>query len=129
MSETSDVTCAPRRIVLDVHNHPRSYVADNDRQKKRRRNKRYNNGQQGSMTNRQPCSIELQRAINAVTEYGRQAHAMGAIRAVNLLMNIAARLKVLAGEPRSAELLDLARETEIAVEEIRGTISRAYEPA
>jgi hypothetical protein len=116
--------------VLDVHNHPRSYVADNCHQKKRRRSKRYNGGgQQSSTTNRQPCSMELQRAINAVAEYGRQAHAMGAIRAVNLLMNIAARLKVLAGEPRPAELLDLARETEIAVEEIRGTISRAYEPA
>jgi hypothetical protein len=130
MSDTGDVASTGRRVVFDVHNnYPRSYVGDqpNGFRSKKRRNRKYGGPRQQPAQLQQPCSIELQRAINAVTEYGRQAHALGAIRALNLLMNVAARLKAMAGEPRPDELLDLANEAETAVAEIRGTMSRAYE--
>lgn len=110
MSEQNELAANSRRVVYSVCNN-----RNNQRKRfKRRDNNTSENG---------PCSVELQRAISAVIEYGKQAHIMGAIRALNLLQNIAVRLRTIALEPRSDELQNMAEQAEIAISEIRKSLN------
>lgn len=116
----SDVPTHARCVVYDVQNsynnrERRRY--DNNTKKHKQRNVVHQPGA--------PCAQELERAINTITEYGQQAYAMGAIRALNLLTNMAVRLRAIASAPRSDELCALAEEAEIAMEEIRSSLGRS----
>ena len=123
MSDPDAPTHQQRCVVYDVKN---SYSRDRRQQENRRyRYDKKNNGNQQRQPQNAPCAVELQRAISTITEYGQQAYAMGAIRALNLLTNLAVRLRTIAIAPQPEELQSLAEEAEIAIEEIRSSLGRS----
>lgn len=114
MSENNGSAALGRCVVYDV--------SKLNAQNHNRRNKRRKwSGNNSAQSNNSARSAELQRAIDAVVEYGKHVHTMGSINALNMLSNIAAKLRTVAnGSFISAdELRFIAEEAELAVADIR----------
>ena len=96
--ENAEAIVKQRRVVYDVRSPDQHVPRNNRKRKKKNRNKNrsFSPGIVESETlhfDEFPVPMELRPVIVAALEYGKKTHAIGALRAAQLLGSIAVRLK------------------------------------